>query len=298
MAGFCAAVCLLWGCSKGQNYATVPPDIADSFPLEAEEAGDNPQLARSDGPYAVLHTTAGDITILLYREQAPKAVENFIGLARSGYYDKSRFHYVKKDELAQTGKPPAQPGARTPEGEPLLYGEEKSLWEEPFEDEFYDGLHNFTGAVGMAGNGKDNNLSQFYLLVKEEKPEDRRIPEAGMYLNELVRAETERLNQMSGEKELTQEQVKKFEDQLNDKIQQVGTDGVPENYARRYEKAVERYMERGGAWSLDYQQTVFGQIVKGLNVARAITQVKVEAENRKPKKDIVIESIEILERLE
>ncbi|MGL6199571.1 MAG: peptidylprolyl isomerase [Lacrimispora sphenoides] len=48
---------------------------------------------------------------------------------------------------------------------------------------------------------------------------------------------------------------------------------------------------------MDYGHTVFGQIVEGLNVAEAITQVKVSAEERKPKKDVVIESVEIVDKI-
>ena len=86
----------LTGCQKSGSYAEVSADIADTFPIEAKAAGENPQLIGSDGPYAVLHTTAGDITVLLYEKEAPKAVENFVQLAKQGYYDGSRFFYVKK----------------------------------------------------------------------------------------------------------------------------------------------------------------------------------------------------------
>lgn len=53
----------IWGCADKKNYVTRNTDIADAFPIEAKEAKENPQQAQSDGPYAVLHTTAGDITI-------------------------------------------------------------------------------------------------------------------------------------------------------------------------------------------------------------------------------------------
>lgn len=43
---------------------------------------------------AVLHTTEGDIHLRLFPEKAPKAVENFVGHARSGYYEGVIFHRV------------------------------------------------------------------------------------------------------------------------------------------------------------------------------------------------------------
>ena len=273
------------GCGTKENYAEASPDIADSFPLQAE-AAENPQLIHSDGPRAILHTTAGDITILLYPEQAPKAVENFIGLAKEGYYDGSLFHYAKKDELTQGGRP----------ADPEAY--DRSLWDEPFEDETDNGLYNFKGAVAMAGDGGHNpnsNLSQFYLLVKEDIPDDDRIIPANCYMNELKAMRLEEFRVLSRQKQLSEAEIQKFEDDLNAEIQAIATDGVPEEYAPKYAPVAERYKEVGGFWGFDYQFTVFGQIVEGLNVAEGITQVKVSAEDRKPKKDVVIESIEIIE---
>ena len=280
----------LTGCQKSRSYAEVSADIADTFPIEAKAAGENPQLIGSDGPYAVLHTTAGDITVLLYEKEAPKAVENFVQLAKQGYYDGSRFFYVKKDQLAQAGKPAPEEGAVSPAGEPLAYGEERSIWDGPFEDEFHDWIHNFPGAVGMAGNGRDQNLSQFYFTVSEEKPEDERVVSASMYVNELMRQAEEELEEKTAETDLTEEEIEAFEAEWNARIQSINTEGIPEEY-------MERYRELGGKWGLDYKQTVFGQIVDGMNVAQAITQVKVNAADRSPKKEICIESIDILETL-
>lgn len=280
----------LCGCGKKQEYAESSPDIADSFPLQAEPA-ENPQIAKSDGPYAILHTTAGDIKILLYPEQAPKAVENFIGLAKEGYYDGTLFFYAKKDELTQTGNP--GPNVKPQEGQEVA--EEKSIWGEAFANEYSDDLHHFPGAVGMAGKGA--NLSQFYLQVSKAKAQDEQVIPANMYMNELINMRMAELNEeaIAEAKTHSDEELAAFEEDLNAEIQRIATDGVPEEFLRKYEPVLETYRRTGGSWSLDYQYTIFGQIVEGLNVAEAITQVKVEAASRKPKKDVVIESIEIVE---
>lgn len=57
------------------------------------------------GSIAVFHTTVGDIKIKLYPEYAPKAVENFVGLARKGYYDGVIFHRVIRNFMIQSGDP-------------------------------------------------------------------------------------------------------------------------------------------------------------------------------------------------
>ena len=113
---------------------------------------------------------------------------------------------------------------------------------------------------------------------------------ASMYVNELMRQAEEELEEKTAETDLTEEEIEAFEAEWNARIQSINTEGIPEEY-------MERYRELGGKWGLDHKQTVFGQIVDGMNVAQAITQVKVNAADRSPKKEICIESIEILETL-
>lgn len=120
---------------------------------------------------------------------------------------------------------------------------------------------------------------------------------ASMYVNELMRQAEEELEEKTAETDLTEEEIEAFEAEWNARIQSINTEGIPEEYMERYRPAVERYRELGGKWGMDYKQTVFGQIVDGMNVAQAITQVKVNAADRSPKKEICIESIDILETL-
>lgn len=271
----------IWGCADKKSYVTRNTDIAETFPLEAKEAKDNPQQVQSNGPYAIFHTTGGEITVILYPDQAPKAVENFIKLAKQGYYDQSLFHYVAKDSIIQTGIP--------------ANGQEESSYGKPFEDEYDDGLHHFYGALAMANSGIDANESQFYFVTSQEIPEDKKLVEANLYMNELVRQGNDELNEENKRSKMSEEEVREFEDALNKKIQAIGTDGVPDSETQRYQNAVETYMKIGGAYYLDYSHTVFGQVIKGLNVVDGISQVYVDTE-RKPKKDIVINHIEIIEK--
>lgn len=288
---------------QSQKLVVSTRDISDSFPIAAEPVEVNPQFAESDGPYAILHTTAGDITILLYPEQVPKAVDNFITLAKEGYYDGSEFFFVKRDLIAQTGKPMANnPAAETvelPNGEIPTYADERSKWNAPFEDEFDDGLHNFCGAVAMAGSalGQDKNQSQFYLLTNDKKPEDERSVPALLYRNELVRMRLAEFSQKYSEATPSEAEIEGFQNDINEEVQNILVDGVPNEYLERYLPAKSRYEEVGGDWALDYKATVFGQIVKGLNVAKAITQVKTEPSTRSPVKLVVIDSIEIVDSI-
>ena len=100
---------------------------------------------------AILHTENGDITIELYAEDAPLAVNNFVFLANEGWYDGVTFHRVLPGFVAQAGDPTG-----TGLGGPGY----------AFENEISDDLSfDRAGVVGMANAGPDTNGSQFYISL-------------------------------------------------------------------------------------------------------------------------------------
>ena len=101
---------------------------------------------------AIMHTSMGDISLRLFPEQAPKAVENFVTHAKSGYYDGIVFHRVIKGFMIQGGDPTATGCG----------GE--SIWGHNFKDEFTPELHNLRGALSMANAGPGTNGSQFFIV--------------------------------------------------------------------------------------------------------------------------------------
>ncbi len=94
----------------------------------------------------------GDVKIMLFPEQAPKAVENFTTHAKNGYYDGLTFHRIIADFMIQGGDPDGTGGGG------------QSIWGKPFKDEFSPKLRNFTGALSMANSGPDTNGSQFFIV--------------------------------------------------------------------------------------------------------------------------------------
>lgn len=98
---------------------------------------------------AELSTTRGDIVIELDPELAPVAVNNFIFLAREGWYDGVPFHRVLPDFVAQTGDPTG-----TGLGGPGYF----------FDNEISPDLtFDQPGLVGMANSGPGTNGSQFFI---------------------------------------------------------------------------------------------------------------------------------------
>lgn len=102
---------------------------------------------------AIFDTTLGKFKIAFFEKDAPKAVENFITLAKDGYYNGLSFFKVTKDFIIQSG-------------DPLGTGSGgDSMWGKPFEDEFSWHLWHFRGAVAMNNQGKeDTNGSQFFIV--------------------------------------------------------------------------------------------------------------------------------------
>src|SRR5437763_7394102 len=103
---------------------------------------------------ATLHTNHGAIEIELFDEDAPKTVENFLDLARKGFYDGVIFHRVIKDFMVQGGDPTG-----TGTGGPGY----------AFEDEFNE--HKIVrGALAMANAGPNTNGSQFFIVTTDAAP--------------------------------------------------------------------------------------------------------------------------------
>ncbi|MHB1318920.1 MAG: peptidylprolyl isomerase [Anaerolineae bacterium] len=98
---------------------------------------------------AVIHTGRGDIEVELYQDQAPVTVNNWVFLARKGYYDSVTFHRVIPGFMAQTGDPTG-----TGSGGPGY----------TFADEFSPALrHQGEGILSMANRGPATNGSQFFI---------------------------------------------------------------------------------------------------------------------------------------
>jgi peptidyl-prolyl cis-trans isomerase B (cyclophilin B) len=103
---------------------------------------------------ATLSTNKGSIELELYPNDAPKTVDNFVRLARTGFYDGVAFHRVIPDFMIQGGDP-----SGTGSGGPGYM----------FEDEINE--HKVErGALAMANAGPNTNGSQFFIVTTEAAP--------------------------------------------------------------------------------------------------------------------------------
>jgi len=98
---------------------------------------------------ATFKTEKGDISVELFADRAPRTVENFVNLARAGFYDGTTFHRVIGGFMAQGGDPTG-----TGTGGPGYQ----------FGDEFHPSLrHDSPGILSMANAGPGTNGSQFFI---------------------------------------------------------------------------------------------------------------------------------------
>jgi peptidyl-prolyl cis-trans isomerase A (cyclophilin A) len=123
-------------------------------------------MSRAAGTYATFETSQGDIVIRLLEKEAPKTVENFLGLAegtkeftnektgkkeKRNFYDGLTFHRVIPQFMIQGGCPDG-----TGRGGPGY----------KFADEFHPSLkHSKAGKLSMANAGPGTNGSQFFITV-------------------------------------------------------------------------------------------------------------------------------------
>lgn len=189
-----------------------------------------PQGTQFDGPVKGQQVATmkikdfGDVKIMLFPKQAPKAVKNFTTHAKDGYFDGLTFHRVIADFMIQGGDPVGNGTGG------------KSIWDDPFKDEFSPKLRNFTGALSMANSGPNSNGSQFFIVstppVTAEELE---------YTNTMIRP---------------------------------SQNHAPiEDYSDA-DKA--KYAEIGGTPHLDDVHTVFGQVYEGMDIIQKVMAVEVD----------------------
>jgi len=131
-----------------------PHTSGDLALLSDEEYMLKPRRVKTPG-YARILTTHGVLNLELLPEFAPKAVWNFVQLAKKGYYKDVIFHRNIRNFMLQGGDPTGTGRGGT------------SCWGKNFEDEFEGpNSHNARGIVSMANKGKGTNSSQFFITYR------------------------------------------------------------------------------------------------------------------------------------
>ena len=236
------SILTLSGCSNKNLNAQVNKKVG--YQLE---------LPQHNEEIAIVTSSMGQFKLRFFPEAAPKAVENFKTHSKNGYYNGMIFHRVIKNFMIQSGDP-NQNGTGG-----------KSIWGQPFEDEFSDKLFNITGAVSMANSGKNTNGSQFF------------INQGG--------------KDAFGGWDYIQQIYDKYKDNPRASIIDM---------SKITAEIKDLYNNNGGNPHLDGAfnthnngHTVFAQVFDGIEVINKIASVEKD-EKDKPLNDVVIEKIEII----
>ncbi len=174
----------------------IEKDVQEKMPeiitkeVEIIKTPENIQKSNPQEKMLTMHTTLGDIQFKLFPEEAPKTVENFIGLAKKGKYDGTIFHRVIENFMVQGGDYENFNGTGG-----------SSLWGKDFEDEFSPKLSNLRGMISMANRGPGTNGSQFFIIHKDATYLDGRHSVFGQItkgmdvLDKIATTKTNRMDQ-------------------------------------------------------------------------------------------------------
>ena len=110
---------------------------------------------------AIIKTNLGDIKIRFYNQESPLTVNNFLNLAKNGFYNNTKFHRVIADFMIQGGDPNSKDDDWSNDG---MGGPGYK-----FADEI--NTHKLVkGSLAMANSGKNTNGSQFFIVTKDATP--------------------------------------------------------------------------------------------------------------------------------
>jgi peptidyl-prolyl cis-trans isomerase B (cyclophilin B) len=224
----------------------------------------------------------------LYNE-TPQHRDNFLKLAKEGFYNDLLFHRVIEGFMIQGGDPDSK---NAPSGKRLGGGGPGYT----IPAEIVDGLYHKKGALSAARQGdnvnpgKKSSGSQFYIVQGKKWNEEmlRNFEE-----RQKFQAMRKKAMQLYGERA---DDVKRFqENNMQDSIIKLRID-VQEQAERMVDSSMyqinnerrEIYTTIGGTPQLDGEYTVFGEVVEGLNVIDSIATVKTNKADR-PLDDIIME---------
>lgn len=241
-------------------------------------------------------TSMGDFVVELYNE-TPQHRDNFVKLAREGYYDGVLFHRVINQFMVQAGDPSSKSADST-----AVLGEGDPGYTLPAEFVYPKYFHK-RGVLAAARTADQVNPerrssgSQFYVVtgrvytpdmldgMKKRQADQRKqqiFNDFAMQHIDSIRAMQSR-NDMAGLEALQNELIAKTEAQYAT----APFEFTPEQ--------VEAYTTVGGTPHLDGQYTVFGEVVQGYETINKIQNVETGAHDR-PRTDVKIISMRVLEQ--
>ena len=238
-------------------------------------------------------TSLGNITVRLY-DETPLHRDNFLKLAKEGFYNGTLFHRVIKDFMIQGGDPDSK-GA--PAGKALgMGGPDYTI-----EAEIKPGLIHKRGALAAARQGDEVNPerrssgSQFYIVWGQQYKEGQ----MGQLAKQMkMQALNTVFNRLATERKAQIMELRRNRDraglqELQDELEALANAEVESQQLGLSELQRQTYTTLGGTPHLDGQYTVFGEVVEGLDVVERI-QHAATGRNDRPVEDVAMEYLTII----
>lgn len=242
-----------------------------------------------------IKTTEGDIVIRLY-DETPRHRDNFLKLAKNGYFNGTLFHRVIKDFMIQGGDPDSK---NAPKGKILGTGGPDYTIPAEF---VYPRYFHKRGALSAARTGdevnpdKESSGSQFYIVWgKIYKPAELKQMERQMAMQQEqevfnLLAKEHREEIMEFRRNRDQAGLQTLQEQLIEETKKICRQKGKPTFTT---EQTEAYTTVGGTPFLDNQYTVFGEVEEGINVVERIQNRKTDRNDR-PTEDVKMEAIAIL----
>ena len=244
----------------------------------------------------LMHTSMGDIQLKLYNE-TPKHRDNFIQLVKDGTYNGLLFHRVIKDFMIQGGDVTSKDA---PMNKSLGAGD--LGYTVPAEFNYPKYFHK-KGALCAARTGDEVNperassASQFYIVTGKKYSEAELNQMEKQLENRLKQSIFARLQAENKPKIMeyyrsgNKEEMAILRDTLIGKTELEAEKRKDETKLPKELREI--YKTEGGVPFLDNQYTVYGEVVKGIEVVEAIQNVKTNKQDR-PTENVVITSVELI----
>ena len=242
-----------------------------------------------------IKTTEGDIVIRLY-DKTPRHRDNFLKLAKNGYFNGTLFHRVIKDFMIQGGDPDSK---NAPKGKILGTGGPDYTIPAEF---VYPRYFHKRGALSAARTGdevnpdRESSGSQFYIVWgKIYKPAELKQMERQMAMQQEqeifnLLAKEHREEIMEFRRNRDQAGLQTLQEQLIEETKKICRQKGKPTFTT---EQTEAYTTVGGTPFLDNQYTVFGEVEEGINVVERIQNRKTDRNDR-PTEDVKMEAIAIL----
>jgi cyclophilin family peptidyl-prolyl cis-trans isomerase len=249
-------------------------------------------LAQEYTHYVLIKTTMGNIKVKLYND-TPNHRNEFLKLVNSGHFDGTLFYRIINNFVIQGGSSDSR---NAPPGKHIGYGTSAKV----IDSEFCDNHFHKKGVLCAPRQPENINefkmsdISQFYIVEgRVWKNEELDIIEKNN--NIPIKNELKKKYYLPRKEELAK--LKKGDPQGFNKLlreikQKINFEYLMSDYIEFSDEQRKAYTTVGGLPDLDGEYTVFGEVVKGMDVIDKIAALKTD-KNDRPYKDVVIQIEEI-----